>query len=123
MEGALLVTIGGPVSRRPWFYVVDENPDAFNLSPEDLGGTNVRISLFVVDPDGATAQAIGAGATEVFPVDDHPYGLRQGRVFGHHWLIRKPPDLGGAPAASTATAALHLKLNEVVRVGPSTRDQ
>ena len=45
------------------------------------------------DPDGATSQAVGAGATEVCPVDDQPYGLRQGRVadpFGHHWLIRKP---------------------------------
>ena len=75
------------------FYVVDENPDAFNLSPEALRGTSVRISLIVDDPDGATAQAIGAGATEVFPVDDQPYGLRQGRVadpFGHHWLIGKP---------------------------------
>jgi PhnB protein len=75
------------------FYVVDENPDAFNLSPEALGGTSVRISLIVDDPDGATVQAIGAGATEVFPVDDQPYGFRQGRVadpFGHHWLIGKP---------------------------------
>lgn len=75
------------------FYVVDENPDAYNLRPEALGGTSVRISLIVDDPDGATAQAIGAGATEVFPVDDQPYGLRQGRVadpFGHHWLIGKP---------------------------------
>ena len=75
------------------FYVVDENPDAFNMSPETLGGTSVRISLMVDDPDGTTAQALAAGATEVFPVDDQPYGLRQGRVadpFGHHWLIGKP---------------------------------
>src|SRR5918994_112223 len=72
------------------FYVVDENPDAFNVSPETLGGTSVRISLIVVDPDKAAAKALAAGATEVFPVNDQPYGLRQGRVadpFGHHWLI------------------------------------
>jgi len=75
------------------FFVVDENPDAFNLSPETLGGTSVRMSLIVADPDEATAQALAAGATEVFPVDDQPYGLRQGRVadpFGHHWLIGAP---------------------------------
>ncbi len=75
------------------FFVVDENPDAFNLSPETLGGTSVRMSLTVADPDEATAQALAAGATEVFPVDDQPYGLRQGRVadpFGHHWLIGTP---------------------------------
>jgi PhnB protein len=75
------------------FFVVDENPDAFNLSPETLGGTSVRISLIVDDSDASAARAIGAGATEVFAVRDQPYGLRQGRVadpFGHHWLIGRP---------------------------------
>jgi PhnB protein len=75
------------------FFVVDENPEAFNLSPETLGGTSVRISLIVADADATTAGAIAAGATEVFPVADQPYGLRQGRVadpFGHHWLIGSP---------------------------------
>jgi PhnB protein len=75
------------------FYVVDENPDAFNLSPGSLGGTTVRISLIVDDPDATAQRAIRAGATEVFPVGDQPYGLRQGRVAdpeGHHWLIGKP---------------------------------
>jgi PhnB protein len=75
------------------FFVVDENPEAFNLSPEALGGTSVRISLIVEDPDASAARAIAAGATEVFPVADQPYGLRQGRVadpFGHHWLIGAP---------------------------------
>ncbi len=75
------------------FFVVDENPDAFNLSPETLGGTSVRISLIVDDPDASAAQAIAAGAIEVFPVDDQPYGLRQGRVadpYGHHWLLGAP---------------------------------
>jgi PhnB protein len=75
------------------FFVVDENPVAFNLSPETLGGTSVRISLIVDDPDASAARAIRAGATEVFAVEDQPYGLRQGRVadpYGHHWLIGKP---------------------------------
>lgn len=31
------------------FFAVDENPEAFNLSPETLGGTSVRISLIVDD--------------------------------------------------------------------------
>lgn len=74
------------------FGVVEENPEAFNLSPQALGGTTVRLSLVVDDPDGVAKQAISAGAREVFPVDDQPYGMRQGRVqdpFGHHWLIGK----------------------------------
>lgn len=75
------------------FFVVDENPEAFNLSPETLGGTSVRISLLVEDPDAAAERAIAAGATEIFPVGDQPYGMRQGRVadpYGHHWLIGAP---------------------------------
>ncbi len=75
------------------FFVVEENPDAFNLSPRSLNGTSVRINLIVADPDATASKAIGAGATEVFPVADQPYGLRQGRVAdpdGHHWLIGAP---------------------------------
>jgi PhnB protein len=75
------------------FFVVDANPQAFNLSPSSLGGTTVRINLIVDDPDAAAATAIAAGATEIFPVSDQPYGLRQGRVAdpdGHHWLLGKP---------------------------------
>jgi PhnB protein len=77
------------------FFVVDENPEAFNLSPTSLDGTTVRINLIVDDPDATAAQAVGAGASEIFPVADQPYGFRQGRVSdpdGHHWLIGKPLD-------------------------------
>jgi PhnB protein len=75
------------------FFVVEENPQAFNLSPKALGGTTVRISLIVNDPDEVTRRALAAGAVVVFPIADQPYGLRQGRVedpYGHHWLIGKP---------------------------------
>jgi PhnB protein len=75
------------------FFVVDENPAAFNLSPSSLDGTTVRLNLIVDDPDAAAARAIATGATEVFPVSDQPYGLRQGRIAdpdGHHWLIGTP---------------------------------
>jgi PhnB protein len=77
------------------FFVVDENPQAFNLSPSSLEGTTVRINLIVDDPDAVAAQAIDAGASEIFPVADQPYGFRQGRIAdpdGHHWLIGKPLD-------------------------------
>jgi PhnB protein len=75
------------------FGVVDETPEVGNLSPETLDGTSVRISLRVADPDAVAQRAIDAGAELVFPVEDQPYGMRQGRVrdpFGHHWLIGRP---------------------------------
>jgi PhnB protein len=72
------------------FGVATEAPQLGTPSPESVNATTVRISLHVDDPDGTAARAIAAGATEMFPVADQPYGLRQGRVvdpFGHHWLI------------------------------------
>jgi PhnB protein len=72
------------------FGVATEAPNLGTPSPESVGATTVRVSLHVDDPDAAAARAIAAGATEMFPVADQPYGLRQGRVvdpFGHHWLI------------------------------------
>ena len=72
------------------FGVATEAPGLGTPSPETLGATTVRVSLHVDDPDAVAAQAIAAGAREMFPVADQPYGMRQGRVvdpFGHHWLI------------------------------------
>jgi PhnB protein len=74
------------------FYTVDENPSAFNVSPTTLGGTSVRMSLIVDDPDAVADRAVAAGGKIVFPVSDQPYGMRQGRIAdpaGHHWLIGK----------------------------------
>jgi PhnB protein len=48
------------------------------------------MSLIVDDPDAWAKRAIAAGASELFPVADQPYGMRQGRVvdpYGHHWLV------------------------------------
>jgi len=75
------------------FFVVDENAAAYNLSPQALNGTSVRLNLVVADPDAVAARAVAAGASVVFPIADQPYGMRQGRVadpFGHHWLIGRP---------------------------------
>jgi PhnB protein len=75
------------------FGVVDETREVGNVSPESLDGTSVRISLYVADPDATAERAIAAGAELLFPVEDQPYGLRQGRIrdpFGHHWLIGRP---------------------------------
>ena len=75
------------------FGVVDETPEVGNFSPETLGGTTVRIRLDVPDPDAMALRSVEAGAELLFPVEDQPYGMRQGRIrdpFGHHWLIGRP---------------------------------
>lgn len=76
------------------FFVVTQDEQRGNVSPQTIEGrTTVRIDLIVDDPDAVAAQAIAAGAREMFAVADQPYGFRQGRVVdpeGHHWLIGKP---------------------------------
>ncbi len=60
--------------------------------PEPVGGGTVKIVLTVADPDALFAQALAAGATEIFPVGED-YGWRLGRLadpFGLHWEIGYP---------------------------------
>jgi len=74
------------------FWLSDESPEHANFSPQSLGGGSVRMILTVADPDTVFAQALKAGASEVFPVGEG-YGWRLGRLvdpFGHHWEIGHP---------------------------------
>lgn len=48
------------------FGAVDETPQVGNHSPETLGGTSVRISLYVADPDAVAERAVDAGAELIF---------------------------------------------------------
>jgi len=74
------------------FWLSDESPEHGNFSPESLGGGTVRMILTVPDPDAVFAQALAAGAREVFAVEE-AYGWRLGRLvdpFGHYWEIGHP---------------------------------
>ena len=74
------------------FWVAQESPSHHNFSPESLGGCSVRMLLIVADPAAVCAQAIRAGATQIYPVAD-AHCWRLGRIvdpFGHHWEIGKP---------------------------------
>ena len=59
-------------------------------SPTSLGGTPVIMHLGVTDADAAAKALVDAGATVVFPVSDHGYGLKDGRLadpYGHLWIV------------------------------------
>jgi PhnB protein len=74
------------------FCVSGDSSDLGNPGPESLGGGSVRMILTVGDPDAVFAQALSAGATQVFPVGEE-YGWRLGRLmdpFGLHWEIGRP---------------------------------
>jgi len=72
------------------FMISDENPQCTDMSPETLGGSPVKLLLYVTDVDTTFANAIKAGAKETMPPGNQFWGDRMGAVtdpFGHLWLI------------------------------------
>ena len=70
--------------------LADEFPDYGNLSPKTLGGSAVRLHMYVEDVDAFFEKAVAAGAKVLIPIADQFYGDRSGRLedpFGHVWLI------------------------------------
>ena len=70
--------------------VADEFPEMGYRGPESFGGTAVTLSVYVEDVDAVFASAIGAGATEVRPIENQFYGDRSGQFedpFGHRWNV------------------------------------
>lgn len=68
-----------------------ESDGSHAKDPQQLEGTPVILTL-MCDPDEVAAQAVAHGATVMFPIEDRPYGMRDGRVvdpFGHHWLLTR----------------------------------
>jgi PhnB protein len=68
--------------------------DAGDGDPAPSGGAlPVIMALYVDDPDAVAARMLDGGARVVFPVSDHEYGERAGRLadpWGHLWMLAKP---------------------------------
>lgn len=61
-------------------------------SPRTLGGTGVRVTLFVENADEVVQRAVAAGARVNMPVQDMFWGARYGKIvdpFGHEWGINQ----------------------------------
>jgi uncharacterized glyoxalase superfamily protein PhnB len=59
-------------------------------SPQTFGGSPVGLHMYVKDCDAVFKKAIAAGAKEVMPMGDQPWGDRYGQLddpFGHRWGI------------------------------------
>jgi PhnB protein len=59
------------------------------LGPLTVGGSPVLLKLTVADARLARDRMVDAGAEEIVPVEDRPYGRCEGRVrdpFGHLWI-------------------------------------
>jgi PhnB protein len=75
--------------------LADESPAFGALSPVSIGGTPVRIHLYVEDVDAVMARAETEGATILRPAQDQFYGDRSGMIadpFGHQWFLATRKD-------------------------------
>jgi PhnB protein len=68
--------------------LADEFPDMGFLSPQSVGGTPVKIHIYVKDVDSFAQRAIDAGMTVNRPLKDEFYGDRACQLqdpYGHVW--------------------------------------
>ena len=67
----------------------EESSDPDNSSTKARVDSSVRMIITAANPDALFAQALNAGASEVFPVGEE-HGWRLGRLadpYGYHWEI------------------------------------
>jgi PhnB protein len=72
------------------FMLADEYPDYKAFGPKTLGGSPVKMHLYVENADQFVDRAVQAGATILRPVADQFYGDRAGQIvdpFGFTWIV------------------------------------
>lgn len=72
------------------FMISDEYPDYDAISAETLGGSPIKLHLYVADVDQFAKHAIAEGASLSRPIEDHSYGDRAGQLkdpFGYTWIV------------------------------------
>ena len=73
--------------------ICDEYPDFGALAATTIGGSPIRLLIYVDDADAVVRQAVAAGATELRSVKNQFHGDRSGMVldpFGLTWSIATP---------------------------------
>ena len=70
--------------------MADEYPDYGAISAETLGGSPIKLHLYVPNVDQFVERAIAGGASLSRPIEDHGYGDRGGQIkdpFGYTWIV------------------------------------
>ena len=70
--------------------ISDEYPDFGAIGPDTLGGSPIKLHLYVDDADSMFANALDLGCTEVRPMKDQFFGDRSGMLvdkYGHTWTL------------------------------------
>lgn len=96
------------------FMLAHEYPDLGFKAPETLGGSPVRIHLYVDDVDGLLARALAAGATVLKPPAEEFYGDRAASLrdpFGLTWLF-------ATRQQEMSAAEMQRRLDELMKPSP-----
>lgn len=78
-------------------------------APDDERPVNVILATYWEDVDGAWERALAAGAEVIYPLDDHFYGERSGRLrdpYGHQWMLSRVIEVLSADEIARRGAAL-----------------
>ncbi|HZQ21294.1 MAG TPA: VOC family protein [Terriglobales bacterium] len=92
----------------------DESPDWGAVSPKVLGGSPVRMQLYVDDVDTFVEHAASAGAKLFSPVQDQFYGARSGMLidpFGYWWSISTKKE-------DVSLDEMHRRMDEMMKQEP-----
>ncbi len=99
IQGANGPVVAGMTIDGAEFFLASANPPS-TRGPDDVGGTTIRIELFVDDPQATWERAVAAGPAKSNPPTEHThatvdggsFSMLQGGItdpFGHVWLIGK----------------------------------
>ena len=72
------------------FMISDEYPDYDAISAETIGGSPIKLHLYVSNVDQFAERALAEGATLSRPIADQSYGDRSGQIkdpFGYTWVV------------------------------------
>src|SRR4029079_14371393 len=70
--------------------ISDEYPDYDAISAETLGGSPIKLHLYIPDVDQFAQRAVAEGAIVSRPIEDQSYGDRAGQLkdpFGYTWMV------------------------------------
>ena len=70
--------------------LADEHPEMGASGPKTVGGTPVKLMLYIEDVDSVFKKALDAGAKELRAIENKFYGDRAGSFidpYGHEWTI------------------------------------
>ncbi len=87
----------------------DGSPGPAGRSPAADRPANVIMATYWEDVDGAWDRALAAGAEVIYPLADHFYGERGGRLgdpYGHQWMLSRVTEVLSADEIARRGAAL-----------------